>query len=310
MLDDILSDEAWLVRQSGHDPARANYFETVFTVGNGRIGTRGSLEEGHRGDWPGTYINGVYDSHDSPVIDLVNTPDWLWLSVSVDGVRLDVQSCTVVSHERALDIAHGLLWRRTVFEDAEGRRTRLESVRFASMATRSLCGLRCEITAENHSSPIAVTSGIDGHRRNLERIPAYPHGTTFDPEVRWDKWAKTKHLNESAKSSDADAVYLEMRTAASDITIGVATSTCGYPPAPARRTWGAASAVVNSTAVMHRPGTRTATGEGVWCFLPDPLCCHQRTISIPSAHNEVPTRAMPNDSKGTPPSWTSGRNGP
>ncbi len=236
MLDDILSDEAWLVRQSGHDPARANYFETVFTVGNGRIGTRGSLEEGHRGDWPGTYINGVYDSHDSPVIDLVNTPDWLWLSVSVDGVRLDVQSCTVVSHERALDIAHGLLWRRTVFEDAEGRRTRLESVRFASMATRSLCGLRCEITAENHSSPIAVTSGIDGHRRNLERIPAYPHGTTFDPEVRWDKWAKTKHLNESAKSSDADAVYLEMRTAASDITIGVATSTCGYPPAPARRT--------------------------------------------------------------------------
>lgn len=236
MLDDVLSDEAWLVRQSGHDQARANYYETLFTIGNGRLGTRGSLEEGHRGEWSGTYLNGVYDSHDAPVIDLVNAPDWLWLSISVDGVRLDVQSCTVIEHERALDIARGLLWRRTVFEDSHGRRTRLETLRFASMAARSVCGLRYEITAENHTSPISVVSGINGHRRNLERLPAYPHGTTFDSETRWDKWAKTKHLVETRRTTGDLAVYLEMRTAASDITIGMASSTWGYPPAPARRT--------------------------------------------------------------------------
>ena len=235
MLDDVLSEEPWLVRQSGHDPERANYYETIFTVGNGRLGTRGSLEEGHRGEWSGTYLNGVYDAHDAPVIDLVNAPDWLWLVISVGGVRLDVQSCTVVEHERALDLARGLLWRRTVFEDAQGRRTRLETLRFASMAARSVCGLRYEITAENHTSTISVISGINGDRRNLERLPAYPHGTAFEPETRWDKWAKTKHLVESDRSIDDFTVYLEMRTAASDITIGVASSTWGYPPAPAQR---------------------------------------------------------------------------
>ena len=232
-LSDSLSDEAWLIRQSGHDPGTANYWETVFTVGNGRLGTRGSLEEGHRGEWSGTYLNGVYDSHDSPVIDLVNAPDWLWFAVSVDGIRLDTQSCTVVEHERALDMARGLLWRKTVFEDGAGRRTRLETLRFASMAARSVCALRCDVTAENHSAPISVVSGINGYRRNLERLPAYPHGTTFETETRWDKWAKTKHLVEMSRSTDEVGVYLEMRTVASDITIGVASST--RVTAPARR---------------------------------------------------------------------------
>src|SRR5262245_40413514 len=145
MLSTALSDEAWLVRQSGHDPATANYYETLFTVGNGRLGTRGSLEEGHPGDWPGNYINGVYDDHDSPVTDLVNAPDWLWLEVFVDGVRLDVSTCDMVDHERALDMARGLLWRRTTFKDPTGRVTRLETLRFASFAHRSLCALRAEV---------------------------------------------------------------------------------------------------------------------------------------------------------------------
>lgn len=236
MLHDALSPEPWLVRQSGHEPGRANYYETIFTIGNGRLGTRGALEEGHRGDWSGTYLNGVYDSYRVPVIDLVNGPDWLWLAVSVDGVRLDVQSCRVVEHQRALDLARGVLWRRTVFDDHEGRRTRLETLRFASMATRSVCGLRVEITPENHSSPVTVVSGLDGHRRNLERLPAYPHGTRFDPETRWDKWAQAKHLDEVLKSSTDDGIFLEMRTVASGIAVGVAASTRLTSPVPARRT--------------------------------------------------------------------------
>ena len=232
MLRNHLSADEWLVTESQFDPSRANYFETVFTIGNGRLGTRGSLEEGHQGELSGTYLNGVYDSHDAPVIDLVNAPDWLSLAVFVDGVRLDVQSCTVCAHERALDLRTGALWRRTVFEDSEGRRTRLETLRFASMSDRRLCALRAEITPENHRSEITVESAIDGRRRNLERLPVYPDGTTFEPEVKWEKWARTKHLEEVAKTAEGDAVYLEMRTIDSRITLGyAATTVASRPPA-------------------------------------------------------------------------------
>jgi kojibiose phosphorylase len=163
----------------GFDLQRAKAVETLFTVGNGRLGTRGTLEEGHRGELSGTHLSGVHDSYDSPVIDLVNAPDWLCLAVRVDGARLDVQSCSVVAHERTLDLRHGLLHRWTVFEDGEGRRTRLETLRFASFKDRHLCALRVDITPENHDSLITFESGIDGRRRNLDRLPAYPAGAAF-----------------------------------------------------------------------------------------------------------------------------------
>ena len=210
----------WQISESGFDVEKANVFETLFTVGNGRLGTRGSLEEGHVGERSGPFRSGVYDAHQVPVIDLVNAPDWLSLVVVVDGVRLDVQSCNVVEHERALDFRHGLLWRRTVFADTEGRRTQLETLRFASFADRRLCALRAEITPLDHDAEVSVQSALVGRRRNLERLPVYPEGTRFPAEVRWDKWAEAKHLTEVAKAEQGNAIYLEMRTIDSGINLG------------------------------------------------------------------------------------------
>lgn len=229
----------WLVVEDGWDPRRANVWETQFTVGNGYLGTRGTLEEGHRGELSGTYLNGVYDAHDSPVIDLVNVPDWLDVAVHVDGVRLDVQTCRVVEHQRVLDLRQGVLRRRTVFEDSAGRRTRLETRRFVSMADRELCGLQLLVTPENHSSVVTVDSGVAGHRRNLDRLPAYPAGTTFHPEVTWDKWALSRHLEEVGRETRGDAdgapsLCLQMRTVDSEVTVTVAART-EFSAAPAQR---------------------------------------------------------------------------
>ena len=222
--------DVWVVEESGFDRERANFYETLFTIGNGRLGTRGSLEEGHLGQLSGTFLAGVYDGHDVPVIDLVNAPDWVDTTVVVDGVRLDVDTCTVVSHHRALDLRDGLLTRTTVFEDAEGRRTRLDTVRCASMADRRICALRVEVTPENHAAEVRVETGIDGDRRNLERLPLYPEGTVFSPEIRWEKWARAKHLRESARSPEPDALYLEMRTIDTGVDIGFAAATACEPP--------------------------------------------------------------------------------
>lgn len=226
-----LSGDEWLVREEGFNLDSANINETLFTVGNGYVGTRGTLEEGHKGELSGTYLNGVFDAHDSPVIDMVNAPDWLSLSVDVGGVRLDVQSCRVVAHERALDMRRGALWRRTVFEDGAGRRTRLETLRFASLHDPHLCALRVRVTPENHGSPVTVASAIDGRRFNLERLPAYPGKVEFHPEVRWEKWARSKHLAEVAKAELPGAIYFETRTIDSGISIGYAAALSVSRPA-------------------------------------------------------------------------------
>jgi kojibiose phosphorylase len=226
---EALSSPEWLITEDGFDPERANVRETLCTVGNGYLGTRGTLEEGHPGDLSGTYLAGVYDAHDSPVVDLVNAPDWLSFAVYVDGTRLDVRNAAVLDHERTLDLRTGLLYRRTVFEHGDGRRTRLETLRCASLADRRTCALRVEITPVNHEGEITVESALDGRRRNLERLPVYPPGTAFPLETRWEKWALTRHLDRTERGADGGddggVAYLEMRTIASGITLGYAATT-------------------------------------------------------------------------------------
>src|SRR5580704_1005717 len=127
-------DSRWLILEEGFAAALAGTCETLFTTGNGYLGTRGSLEEGHEGALPGTFLRGVFDHHDSAVADLVKTPDWLSLAVVVNGVRLDVTSVSVVRHRRVLDMREGAVFRDTVFEDGQGRRTRVEQVAHAQVA--------------------------------------------------------------------------------------------------------------------------------------------------------------------------------
>lgn len=230
-----LNGQEWCVCESGFDIGKANVFETLFTLGNGYLGTRGTLEEGFRGEYSGTYLNGVFDAHDASVIDLVNAPDWLPLAVYIHGIRLDVQGCKVLSHQRALDLRQGVLWRETVFEDPQGRRTRLETLRFASFADPHLCVLRLAVTPENHGGPVVIESALEGRRSNLDLLPAYAGTPVFPPEVKWDKWAKSLHLAPVMATCDQDSLYLEMRTIDSGIAIGLASTLLPSVP-PLRNT--------------------------------------------------------------------------
>ena len=216
-----LSSSDWLVTESGTDAHLAGARETRFTVGNGYLATRGSLVEGRRGSWPATYIAGVFDQRDASVVDLVNAPDWLATKIHVGGQRLDLDSCKVLSHSQTLDLRSAILHRTTDFECSDGRRTRLSTMRFASMDDRHLVAARLEITPLNHNAQVAVETGINGHTFNLDRTP-YTDLDRFDDTERWEKWAKTKHTRHQHVEADAGSARLEMATFDRDIRIGYA----------------------------------------------------------------------------------------
>jgi len=228
VLSSNLSDSEWLVSEVGFDLGRANTFETMFTTGNGAIGTRGSLEEGHPGALSGVYLNGVFDAHDSIVTDMVNAPDWLDTEVHVNGVRLDVENCRVISHQRVLDMSQGVLWRATVFEDTEGRQTSLETLRFASLAWRDTLALAVEVTPLGHDATVEISTGIQGDRRNLEALPVYPSDRTFPVQGRWEKWARSQHLAALGTGVTSDGIlHLSTRTIQSNVTLDYAAAiTC------------------------------------------------------------------------------------
>jgi trehalose/maltose hydrolase-like predicted phosphorylase len=87
ILSSSTNETGWTVSETEFDPARLHHQETVFTVGNGYLGTRGAFEEGHPGAWPATFIHGVFDAVPIAYTELVNCPDWLPLVILLEGER-------------------------------------------------------------------------------------------------------------------------------------------------------------------------------------------------------------------------------
>ena len=51
----------WTLTEPEFDPAKLRARETVCTIGNGYLGTRGSFEEGYPHALPATLVHGVYE---------------------------------------------------------------------------------------------------------------------------------------------------------------------------------------------------------------------------------------------------------
>ena len=162
----------WTLVYDGFDPARQGLREALCALGNGYFVTRGALPETEADGvhYPGTYVAGLYDRARTEIAgrtveneDLVNVPNWLPLQFRVaDGPWFDAQQADVLEHRLELDMRHGTLIRHLVWQDAEGRRTRVVQRRLVSMKDEHLAGLETTFTAENWSGTIQVRSGLDG----------------------------------------------------------------------------------------------------------------------------------------------------
>src|SRR5512147_190722 len=82
--------DLWNVSVDRFDPKRLLDSETIFTIGNGYLGTRGAFEEGYPNDHRATFIHGVFD--DAPIVftELANAPDWLPTPFSTAADALQV----------------------------------------------------------------------------------------------------------------------------------------------------------------------------------------------------------------------------
>jgi len=69
-------DPAWVLVEEGFTLAREHELESLFAIGNGYAGSRGSLAEGSALSSPATFLAGVFDSEAGPVSGLAPTADW------------------------------------------------------------------------------------------------------------------------------------------------------------------------------------------------------------------------------------------
>jgi len=155
------SDPGWLVQARGYDPLRELGVESRFSIGNGFLGVRGVpaiCGEEVCVSSPYTYVAGLFDT---PAIlphvpVLVSAPDWVGVTLLVNGDPLIRHPDDMVPHLRTLDMERGALvstWRPA---KAGGAVVRVRSIRMVSLVDRGVglqilsldIGGQAEITLE------------------------------------------------------------------------------------------------------------------------------------------------------------------
>ena len=210
-----LDADNWKLEYFDYDPQKERSREALLTVGNGYFGTRGALEEtdANAVNYPGTYIAGVYNrlvtriaGKDIENEDFVNCPNWLPVRFKIeDGPWNDIKNVEILDIRRTLDFKTGLLSRQMTIKDEEGRITRIESERFASMDNMHLAALRYRVIPQNYSGNITFMSALDG--------------TVENKGVERYKDLQSKHLQPMEQGSDSQIVFLKVKTVQSDIEI-------------------------------------------------------------------------------------------
>src|SRR2546428_1374023 len=148
-------DTNWLVREAEFRRTVVRPQESVFTIGNGYLSTRGAFEEGLLGDLPATLIHGVFD--DAPIVEteLANAPDWLPLALIIEGERVQLDAGHLLSYERVLHLQNGVLTRRFRWRSSTGQTIDMHYERFISLADKNVMVVRCRLTPVDFSGPVA-----------------------------------------------------------------------------------------------------------------------------------------------------------
>lgn len=221
--------EEWRVTEKRYSDEFADRAETVFALGNGFVGVRGSFEEGRPALLPGTFVSGFHETwpivhpEEAPGLarkgqTIVNVPDATILKLYVDDEPLFLPTARVHSYSRVLDMRAGTLTREFVWATAGGKHVRVRSCRIVSLEHRHVVAMTYEVTLLDHPAPVAISSLV------LNRQDARPSDDR--PEIRpVDPRLATvlphRVLNAHVTELAGQRILLGYQTTNSRLTLGV-----------------------------------------------------------------------------------------
>ena len=188
------AEDAWHFELDDTEPASEGMRESLTTLGNGYLGTRGArcfaTDDGV--SYPGTYVAGLFnrvhtvlEGREVEEEGLVNVTNWLPVNFRVDGGGWMGEPGTIVSdHRSRIDLRRGVLRRFFDVTDAYGNITSVTERRLVSMATPHLCAIELVLVPRNWEGTVELRSVLDGSVTTSEtveeRLLPHPH---LEPEA-------------------------------------------------------------------------------------------------------------------------------
>jgi alpha,alpha-trehalose phosphorylase len=223
----IYGIDDWNIVEDALQPAHNKRSETIFALGNGFFGMRGTYEEGFSSpagqSVNGTYVNGFYESetirypeiaygfaeHSQTMLNVSNAKI---IRLMIDDEPFDLFTGMVLAYRRTLDMRHGTLTRAVHWRSPRGREVRLEITRLVSLSRKSIAAIRYRVTPLNFSGAAELTSMLDG---DVTNVPA-----SKDPRVGSGLQGRVLDIN--ALSVDGDAAVIQQTTRHSKMSVACA----------------------------------------------------------------------------------------
>jgi maltose phosphorylase len=168
-----IKHDGWQIIEDAFYPRYARVSESIFSIGNGKMGQRANFEEEFSGDThQGSYVAGVYypdktrvgwwkNGYPENFAKVLNAPSWIGIKFKLGEISLDLAKCQVNHFERILDMKKGLLTRIFTGTMANGNQVEVNAQRFCSMAHGEVGAIRYSIKPLNFSCPLVVTLDIN-----------------------------------------------------------------------------------------------------------------------------------------------------
>lgn len=179
-MKNYIKHNEWQIIEEGFDPHLNKISESIFSLGNGRMGQRANFEETYTGETlQGNYVAGVYypdktrvgwwkNGYPEYFAKVLNATNWIGINVLVNDEVLDLHTCKVLDFSRVLDMQQGTLTRKFVVELRSGNVLGVEAVRFCSIVDDEAGAISYTITPHNFEGKITIEASLDGDVKNQD----------------------------------------------------------------------------------------------------------------------------------------------
>ena len=160
--------DEWCIIEEGFNPEMHPKSESIFSIGNGRMGQRANFEETYSGEsLQGNYLAGVYypdktrvgwwkNGYPEYFAKVLNAPNWVGIQIFVENEELDLNTCKTRYFVRILNMKDGFLERRFVATLPSGREIEVHTTRFLSLACEEAGIIKYSIKPLNFQGSISL----------------------------------------------------------------------------------------------------------------------------------------------------------
>lgn len=224
----IYPADEWRILETRYDSKHEGRAETIFSLSNGFLGVRGTLDEGRPFLSPAVLVNGFHETWPIQYAEeafglarkgqtIVNVPDPTVIKLYVDDEPLFLPVARIRDYQRILDMRAGVLSRDLVWCTPAGKHIRIRSRRMVSFEHRHLMAITYEINLENRSAPVCLVSKVINRQDSLPDDE--PNEQPADPRLarRFDY----RVLNGRMVEEEGGRILLGYETTNSGMTLGM-----------------------------------------------------------------------------------------